>query len=299
MALSLVILSSTRRTPVYTEVIVETSKGYGFIVCDDIKTANRILQAASHIIKGRNIEVSKALPKSGKIPEDVMSKGLRKLFVGGMTSKTDKGRMFHNSDDMISYFTQFGNVLNAYVIYDPSTKASKNFGYVEFETVAQAELVINTEDHKILGKPVTIEKQKSGITTNLQLEKRIVDQKLKRKIKGKAQEHSSIKNINSSLKQEPLHQKIDDITQSASAMKLAINFPGESIYISSRVEEGDINMLSSTSKPWLESHHAFVFNEANLDFRLEPEKSAIARDKYWRYRLQHLLAVRTSNTLCA
>lgn len=72
-------------------IIPDASKGYGFITCEDLKTTNRILGIRSHVINGRNIEVNKALGKTGEVPEDVMSKGFRKLFVGGLSFKTDQG----------------------------------------------------------------------------------------------------------------------------------------------------------------------------------------------------------------
>ena len=36
-------------------------------------------------IKGRAVEVNKAIKPNSDVPEDIQSKGYRKLFVGGLT----------------------------------------------------------------------------------------------------------------------------------------------------------------------------------------------------------------------
>lgn len=151
---------------------VEISKGYGFINCENKKTYQRIMETKTHEVRGRVVEVNRALSKNSEVPSDIRSKGLRKLFVGGLAPKTEK-------EELISYFSQFGHVLNSYLIFDPQTKVSKNFGYIEFEDLDVAEYVLNINDHMIRGKKVTVEYHKNGINSTMNFEKRDNAQKKK------------------------------------------------------------------------------------------------------------------------
>lgn len=69
------------------------SRGYGFVNCENAKTCNRILEEKNHVIKGRVVEITKALKKNGDIPKDIKSKGFRKLFVGGLSPITTRGKV--------------------------------------------------------------------------------------------------------------------------------------------------------------------------------------------------------------
>lgn len=48
-----------------------------------------------------------------------------------------------SSEDLKATFSQFGKVSYAHVVYDPKTKRSKGFGYVEMEDADQAIAAIN------------------------------------------------------------------------------------------------------------------------------------------------------------
>jgi RNA recognition motif-containing protein len=143
------------------------SKGYGFIICESRRTHDRILENKKHLVRGRIVDVNRALERNGSVPEDILNKGFRKLFVGGLPSCAGDG---HLSE----HFSRFGRVLNAYVIYDPHTKESKNFGYVEFDSVQVALDVLRNYSHSLFGKKITLEPHKHGLralasTTSIQL----------------------------------------------------------------------------------------------------------------------------------
>jgi len=63
--------------------------------------------------------VNKALKKNSDIPDDIKSKGFRKLFIGGLRRST-------SNDDLVQYFSKFGKIVNAYVIINPDTGLSKS-----------------------------------------------------------------------------------------------------------------------------------------------------------------------------
>lgn len=144
---------------------LEISKGFGFLSCPSKKVYQKILELKTAEINGRVIEINQALDKSSPIPQDIRSKGLRKLFVGGLSDQVSK-------EHLSEYFTQFGKVLNSYIIYDPATSTSKHFGYVEFETLESAEKALAHKNHKILGKVITLESKKTGQSSYIQYEKR-------------------------------------------------------------------------------------------------------------------------------
>lgn len=88
-----------------------------------------------------------------------MTKGLRKLFVGGLPSQATR-------EDLLNYFSRYGEISNAYIIFDPKTKVSRrkhwvadlsDFGYVEFKQVEAAMSAVEQPTHEICHKRVTVE----------------------------------------------------------------------------------------------------------------------------------------------
>ena len=73
----------------------------------------------NHVIKNRLVEINQAIKRNAEVPEEIKLKSLRKLFVGGLTSEMTR-------DDLIGFFSRYGAVANAYVIYDPITRESKS-----------------------------------------------------------------------------------------------------------------------------------------------------------------------------
>jgi hypothetical protein len=84
----------------------------------------------------QNTESPTAEKKSVKLLEDLLPGGVRrratreelgrKVFVGGLNPTT-------TTEDLRTYFSEFGVVTDSCVITDSSSKASRGFGFVEFE----------------------------------------------------------------------------------------------------------------------------------------------------------------------
>ncbi|EPB71169.1 hypothetical protein ANCCEY_09728 [Ancylostoma ceylanicum] len=72
---------------------------------------------------------------------------MRKMFIGGLSHET-------NDDALRVYFTQWGPVVDAIVIRDPTTKQSRGFGFVTFATIASLEAAMMDRPHVIAGKTV-------------------------------------------------------------------------------------------------------------------------------------------------
>jgi RNA recognition motif-containing protein len=95
------------------------SKGYGFITCENKRMHDAILENKKHLVRGRIVDVNRALERNCSVPDDILNKGFRKLFIGGLLSTV-------GDEHLSAYFSRFGRVLNAYVIYDPRTRESKS-----------------------------------------------------------------------------------------------------------------------------------------------------------------------------
>ena len=139
------------------------SKGYGFLKVNGMSVVAKILASEKYLIKGRLVDVSKALDKEKMEPSyHLLTKGFRRLFVGGLSHKI-------STHHLLDYFSLFGTVLNAFKISDPIAKVDKNFGYVEFETIEAAQLALNTTPHNLFGHKLNVQNHKSGLKASLQL----------------------------------------------------------------------------------------------------------------------------------
>eukprot|EP00928_Gymnodinium_smaydae_P055274 TRINITY_DN38864_c0_g1_i1.p1 TRINITY_DN38864_c0_g1~~TRINITY_DN38864_c0_g1_i1.p1 ORF type:complete len:270 (+),score=40.14 TRINITY_DN38864_c0_g1_i1:89-898(+) len=70
-----------------------------------------------------------------------------KLFCGGLSFSTTK-------ESMEAYFSQYGDVMEAIVVYDKHTRHPRGFGFVSFRTTDMAEKVVGT--HHIDGMDVEV-----------------------------------------------------------------------------------------------------------------------------------------------
>jgi RNA recognition motif-containing protein len=72
---------------------------------------------------------------------------MRKLFIGGLSHET-------TDEQLRTYFSQWGPVVDAIVIRDQTTKQSRGFGFVTFATINSAEAAMLDRPHVIGGKTV-------------------------------------------------------------------------------------------------------------------------------------------------
>ena len=141
------------------------SKGYGFIKIKDRPVANTILEHGKHYIRGRLVDVDEALDGEAAAPNHLITKGLRRLFVGGLNSQITVRHL-------LEYFSTFGKVLNIFKIADPISKVERNFGYVEFEKVEDAQVALNFKPHVVKGHKLNLQNHKSGLKNSIVLIKK-------------------------------------------------------------------------------------------------------------------------------
>ncbi|VDM32646.1 unnamed protein product [Hydatigera taeniaeformis] len=72
---------------------------------------------------------------------------VRKLFVGGLNWET-------TSEDLQSYFSQWGNVTRCIIKIDRFTGNSRGFGFVTFENEDSVNKVLSVPEHKLMGKRI-------------------------------------------------------------------------------------------------------------------------------------------------
>lgn len=77
-----------------------------------------------------------------------MSK-LTKFFVGNLPWTV-------SSRELRKYFTSFGHVATADVLFDHSTGLSKGYGFVQFTTTGGVENVLNNSNHQLDGNTLTL-----------------------------------------------------------------------------------------------------------------------------------------------
>jgi RNA recognition motif-containing protein len=103
--------------------LTKTPKGYAYVTVADHRAVPLIL-SQPHLIAGRAVDVQVA-SRRGEKREWKEDQKKRKLFVSNIPSHVD-------NQDLGIFFSRFGEVRNAYVIRDFVSKASLNYGYVEF-----------------------------------------------------------------------------------------------------------------------------------------------------------------------
>lgn len=74
---------------------------------------------------------------------------MKKLFVGNLAWTV-------TSDDLRSFFSSFGTVIDAVVIMDKMTNRSRGFGFVEMETEEQAQKALDANGKDLKGRNMNV-----------------------------------------------------------------------------------------------------------------------------------------------
>ncbi|XP_027170282.1 heterogeneous nuclear ribonucleoprotein 1 [Coffea eugenioides] len=97
-------------------------RGFGFITYADPAVVDTVI-AETHIINGKQVEIKRTIPKGSSESRDFKTK---KIFVGGIPTSV-------NEDELKSFFSKYGKVVEHEIIRDHVTKRSRGFGFVVFD----------------------------------------------------------------------------------------------------------------------------------------------------------------------
>uniref|UniRef100_A0A7N0RJF6 RRM domain-containing protein n=1 Tax=Kalanchoe fedtschenkoi TaxID=63787 RepID=A0A7N0RJF6_KALFE len=135
------------------------ARGFGFVVFADPAVAERVVKE-KHSIDGWMVEAKWAVPRddlniSTKSSSSARSSpGLgrtRKIFVGGLASTVTES-------DFKKYFEQFGPINDVIVMYDPTTKRPRGFGFITFDKEDSVDRVLQRTFHELNGKMVEVKR---------------------------------------------------------------------------------------------------------------------------------------------
>lgn len=119
------------------------SRGFGFVVCDDLSTYDQIFRTQL-LLKGKRLEQKKAVPQ-GQVAET--SESNVKLFIGGLAPQIDKIQLR-------DFFSKFGEVCDTVVMKDSATGKSRGFGFLTFLRESSAEEVLKDPHFELGGRMV-------------------------------------------------------------------------------------------------------------------------------------------------
>lgn len=129
------------------------SRGFGFISFEDPEVAKTLI-SKTHNIGGRTVQVKSAVPKSNNVsrPEapriPAAGQTRTKLFVGGLHRGVA-------NKEFRAYFEPYGQLTDAFVMYNMQSKRSRGFGFVTFVNEQAAHRCLQ-ERHTIRGKAVEL-----------------------------------------------------------------------------------------------------------------------------------------------
>jgi RNA-binding protein Musashi len=137
-------------------------RGFAFVVFSD-PTAVDLALLHSHTIDGRTVDAKRALSREEQqtssrssgltgIHKPSSGKGnfrTKKIFVGGLPSTiTEEG--------FREYFEIYGQVTDVVVMYDPSTRRPRGFGFITFSSEEAVDKVLHKTFHELHGKLVEV-----------------------------------------------------------------------------------------------------------------------------------------------
>ncbi|ONK82068.1 uncharacterized protein A4U43_C01F35790 [Asparagus officinalis] len=98
-------------------------RGFGFITFEDPSVVDTVIED-THVFNGKTVEIKRTIPKGAAQTKDFKTK---KIFVGGIPTTVEE-------DELKSFFSKFGKVVEHEIIRDHSTKRSRGFGFIIFDS---------------------------------------------------------------------------------------------------------------------------------------------------------------------
>ncbi|KAL1536523.1 28 kDa ribonucleoprotein, chloroplastic-like [Salvia divinorum] len=119
----------------------DQSRGFGFVTMSTVEQAEKAVEMFNgYDINGRLLTVNKAAPK-GSQPERVIRtyEPSFRMYVGNLPWQVDNARL-------MQLFSDYGQVVDARVVFDRETGRSRGFGFVTMSTEAELSNAIASLD---------------------------------------------------------------------------------------------------------------------------------------------------------
>ena len=132
-----------------TDKTTGKSRGFAFV---SIKDPQNILEkkilSRKHEINGKIVDVKPVV--EGKKREDMIDSS-KKIFVGGLEPSVTK-------EDLIEFFSKFGKVKDASVLFDNNRNASRGFGFVSFEDKNIVDELVKKNNFELKGRKIDVKR---------------------------------------------------------------------------------------------------------------------------------------------
>ncbi|XP_074365473.1 heterogeneous nuclear ribonucleoprotein 1-like isoform X1 [Apium graveolens] len=131
-------------------------RGFGFITYADPSVVDTVI-GETHVIDDKQVEIKRTIPKGSSDSKDFKTK---KIFVGGIpTSVTE--------EELKDFFSKYGNVVEHEIIRDHTTKRSRGFGFVVFDSEQVVDnILVDTNKIDMNGTQVEIKKAEPKKSSN-------------------------------------------------------------------------------------------------------------------------------------
>jgi len=132
-----------------TDKVTGRSRGFAFVsIRDPNKVLEKKILSRKHEINGKIVDVKIAV--EGKKREEMMD-STKKIFVGALEPSVTQ-------EDLIEFFSKYGKVKEASVLFDNNRNASRCFGFVSFEDKKTVDQLVQENKFYIKGRKIDVKK---------------------------------------------------------------------------------------------------------------------------------------------
>ncbi|XP_056133577.1 heterogeneous nuclear ribonucleoprotein A0-like [Lampris incognitus] len=129
---------------------LQQSRCFGFVIYSTPEEADAAMAARPHIVDSNTVELKRAVAREDANRPEVCAQ-VKKIFVGGLKNDIEE-------DNLIEYFSQFGEIEKSEVISDKITGKKRGFGFVHFLDNDSADKAVVLKFHNVKGHKVEVKK---------------------------------------------------------------------------------------------------------------------------------------------